>query len=314
MLTIRWQTASRPNSGVSFSTVISIRKCTFKKPSIEYGSNVHFPMEFEDDFIESSDGSPPEEDTANSSFFLTATQGQVPTVLPLLPAKPVADILAMTSLTRTLISALSSLISFGKSSIGTTVPGTIYDLAPRLTQVRERLPAFMADIRKMQEAPQFRLLKQYDQLKRRWTQGLQVHAKLKNMMHANGRALREHNDRDDALESLRAETRATAVLVRNSIIRLQQSHAVVDDLQLENETLRSDISERQSALNRNCRGAIGSIQKSLVKLEVDLACSAPERAAAIAAAEDGIAVCNQTLRALQARLENLDARIAGRVK
>jgi hypothetical protein len=268
-------------------------------------------MEFEDDFIEDSDASQcSEEEESTEPFFLTATQSEIPTLPPLPPPKPIASVLPMTSLARTLISSVSSLITFGNSSIGTSVPGTIYDLAPQLSHVRERFPRFIADVHKTQNTPEFKLLNRYDELRRRFTNAHSLNSKLKHLIHLHGRTLRDLEGNDDPCESLKAELHATSILLRNSITKLQQSHAVVQDLQDENERLRADISVQLKALNRGCRGVFGPIRKEIAKLEIGLSCGARERADSIARAESGVLAVEQGVQGLKTQIANVESRIA----
>jgi uncharacterized protein YukE len=179
-------------------------------------------MDFEEDFIDDSCSISDKQDPENE-LFLTTTLSRAPA----LDEMPASDVRPITEITRSLISATSSLLLFGSSSVGTTVTGTIYGLSENSARIREKFPLFVQDIRKRMDTKEYRVQRVYAELKRRIDKMTKVNRRLKAAVRTGQRLLLRNTTDAPDLAGLHAEVKAAAGTLRQAIQRIQSSRAAV---------------------------------------------------------------------------------------
>jgi uncharacterized protein YukE len=268
-------------------------------------------VDFDDDeFIDdSSPEDEPEEEEPEKELFLTATLGQTPDLLEMPPATPAYDVLPVTEITRALISAVSSLLLFGRSSVGTTVPGTIDDLSRHSIRIREKFPLFVQDIRKRMNTKEYRMQRVYHELKQRIDKMTTVNQALKSAVRTRERRLLPNRTEVPDMVALQAEVKAAAGTLRQAIERIQSSRAAVRAAQQENVAVQTEIDDTMQAFRRRCQGEIGDKQCAIARLEVGLAGAEREHQESLARGQECIDEIERPIRALELRVRDMERRV-----
>ena len=264
-------------------------------------------MEIEDDFIEDSEQS--EEDT--DDFFLTRTRADPPKEIVL---RPSVNIYPIASLSQQLLSKMYSLQMFGQSSIGASVPGSVYDLGKNLQDMLKSFPCFVKESNISANSQQYVLKKKFDNIKTKIKKSQQINKQLKERIRCNERQLPNLNRQDDTefsqLDKINSELKANISSLKKAINRLKDVKEEKDLIQAENQEIQKQIDDLLSHLRRSFPGEIGKINRNIVKTEIEIKENGKKYKENIQKAQEILNSYNDPIHSLEIRLEDMNRRIS----
>jgi hypothetical protein len=267
-------------------------------------------MQFADDFLEDSDSLQEEEEALEdpASFFITGTEAEAAAV-PLQPAIPVVQLLPLVEVTRKLVSGMLSLSLFGDSTIGATVPGTIYDLSGKAKSARDKFAAFFQDNQACMRSEQYILAKSYDDMDKRASEIQATNRRLKSVIRSYGKRITDvQNGRLSAeISQLDSELKAVTANLKTAIGKLQEVHKEDKTIQTENEFYQEQMEEMMKSVRK--RGGLSQRTRNLAKLELELANCVAEGNDAIGKMQNSVSGMVQPIEALKAKLADMDRRV-----
>lgn len=267
-------------------------------------------MDIEDDFIEDSDESDQSEEDYDD-IFLTKTRVDPPREIVL---KPAVNIYPIASLTQNLLSKMYSLQMFGTSDIGSSVPGSVYDLGKHLKKMINTFPIFIKESNVIANSQQFILQKKFDSIKTRIQNSQQINKQLKERIRTNERQLpnlnRSNDDTFSELDRAKSEMKATACSLKKYIIRLKGVKQENDQMQAENQEIQKQIDDLLAHFRRNCSGDIGKLNKNIVKTEIEIKENIKRHKENLLNAQEIINSYNDPIHSLEIRLSDMNRRVS----
>ncbi|OHT07243.1 hypothetical protein TRFO_24647 [Tritrichomonas foetus] len=269
-------------------------------------------MEIEDDFIDDSETDETTEEMSESqnNVFLTHTAAQPPREIVL---KPAVNIYPLTSLSQSLLSAMYSLIMFGKSDIGATVPGSIFDLGKQLQKMRESFPEFVKDTNLKANSTQYKQLKNLESMKNRKKELQKDNIRLKNLIRSFSKQIPKKAFDDEQefseVDKLNAELRSTTTKLKMYIKKLKELSQQNESTNSENKQLTEEIERLKKNFRKHCKGDIGQINKNIVKTEVELQNNIARHKEALLNANHIVESYRTPISVLENRLNDLNRRL-----
>ncbi|OHT00409.1 hypothetical protein TRFO_32951 [Tritrichomonas foetus] len=270
-------------------------------------------MDIEDDFIE--DSTQAEESDDENDFFLTATMADEPKEIVL---KPAVNVYPLTSLTQQLLSKMYSLQNFGSSSIGATVPGSVFDLAKHLIKMRNSFPTFVKESNVYSNSKQYAMQKKLNRLKDKIEKTQQDNRKLKERVRNNKRRLpdltKNKNDEFTESEKIKAEMKSNVFSLKKAVSKLKEMNQLNDQMQCENETIQKQINDLFSKFKHSCTGEDGQINRNIVKVDIELRNNIQKHKENLAVAQEIVDSYKVPIQALEQRLADMDRRISAVIR
>jgi hypothetical protein len=274
-------------------------------------------MEIEPDFVTDEEENIAEE--PSEAFFVTETAAQLPTLGRAVKVD-------LTNLCRRLISSTMSLMLFGASDIGVTVPGTVFELGKHAQRVLDTFPLFIWEAGRLIEAPENALSRKYDALKAAIARQGVVQGSLRNRLRLVNRRFKEVYDGEPISEFQAAAnaSRAAGLALNTTVAALRANHAEIQALQAENASLSKEIQaiiknpalgleksrrSKKKPAGRSASKPSDVIKSAVVKLSAESVTSQMTAKANCQQLEREIAELTPLVDALRHRLNDLHRRI-----
>jgi hypothetical protein len=259
-------------------------------------------MTLEPDFIDDST-EVPEEETPDGHLFVTEAS-----LVPSGPLPPAVDVVPITSLCRRVVSSVTSLILFGDSEIGITIPGNVYELGRQAEVALSEFPKFIQRSERVKQSPEQILARKYIALKaaidREKVRQSGLRARLRGV-----NAQFKKIERADAVGEAGhwvSAMRATGLGLNDAVTKIQNEAAALRKLQEENAEIEKDI-DGMIRGQRKMEG--GDVKAGILKQVSTMTSAAFDRKAVCAEIEGQIADLKGTIGGMERREGDLLQRI-----
>lgn len=265
-------------------------------------------MDIEDDFIEDSEEEQePESETKDESLFIAEINSKVPTEL-----KPAVNVLPITKISRTVISAVQSLMLFGTSEIGASVPGSIYDLGAHLKRSTTQFPGFVSETGLRAHSEEYKLGLRLDKIEQKVDRAQQFNRQLKtHIRKINVSMNRAEQSRTNRGPIGASDGKATGMNLRRTIEKLREVHGVVAELRSENDELKEVLAKVMKKFRRKVKDENMDKRNSVVRTEVGLMNDIVEHKRKVEEGEAIVAKMGPEIAMIEQRLADLERRLAG---
>ena len=271
-------------------------------------------MIIEDDFIEDSEPDDTSEENSRS-VFLTQTKAEAPIEIEM---KPAVNIYPLTTLSQQLLSAMYSLMMFGRSDIKATVSGSIFDLGKNLNKIRDAFPEFFRETKMKINSQQYKMEKQLLVMKNNKKKLIKENGQLKALIRSYSKqipqkaAMLDSRENDfSEMDRIKGELRAVTVQLKSNIKKLRDLAQQNEKMSTENKEIQKQIDLIQKNYRKKyCHGDLGELNKNIMKAELEIQNNILKHKEMISNIKQMIESYKNPIAMLEARLNDLNRRIS----
>jgi len=262
---------------------------------------------FDDDFITDSEA-PKQEEEDNEADMILPNHDMPETII--IPTSDVQkeDPKSIAGVTRGLISAIKSLMMFGRSDIGTTINDPQENLCSLAKKICSEFLLFHSNLEKKNKDPEYILLKKLSSTKKfqkykvnelqKTNNELKIRIRNNEKLFDSDKKLVDHND-----------IRVQSVALKNAINKLTQIHKDIRDIQKENMVLSQQINELLMKQSSRQGINVTNLHSNILNLEAEIQDIYKRNASSITKMEQSIESMAHPISLLESRVNDLEKRI-----